>query len=213
VLGLLAEALSLQAPVWPYGGADLRCRRGGSGRPGDCGHGAACSLLDALQLEARGIPVAWLDTAGRVPRVRRRMGRFLIEYAANKRLEAHAAGRDLHGTALQERLLAGFERFGFHRALRVAGARPGAAVEVGSLKIELWDYPEVSYPKIPDGIPDYPYVEISPVARLSQADLEREALRVAPLIRTRLERSGRRSEAQASPAERERAPDGASRRR
>jgi len=142
----------------------------------------------AQLIEARGLPVAWLDTASRVPHVRRTNGRFLIEYAANHRIEAHASRGGKADEASQEKLKARFEKFGFHRALRLAGAAPGDIVEVGSLTIELWDYSEASYPHIPDGMSEYPYVEVSPVARMSQTDLRYEVERVTPMVRRRLGR-------------------------
>jgi hypothetical protein len=156
--------------------------------PGDCGRGSACSLLDAIQFESLHLPVAWLDTARRVPRVRRLHGRYVIEYGANRRIEAWVGGRDPSAPAIRRRLEATFERFGFHRALRLAGAAPGDILEVGSLRTQLWEYPRVSHPHVPDGIRDYAYIEIDPVVRLRPPDLEREAARVVAPIRRRLGR-------------------------
>ena len=66
---------------------------------------------------------------GRVPRVRRRHGRYVIECAATKRLERHIMGKNLDDPMVQQDLSERFEKLGFHRALRVAGARPGSAIE------------------------------------------------------------------------------------
>lgn len=148
--------------------------------PGDCGHGSACSLLDALQLESAGLPVAWVDTPSRVPHVERRRGRYVIEYAGNRWIDRPGADRDPSKPAVRERMRKTFEKFGFHRALRLAGARAGDTVVVGSLELELWDYPDVSYPHIPDGIRDYAYIALEQSARRTDPEP------LVPKVRKRL---------------------------
>ena len=55
-----------------------------------------------------------------------------------------------------------FEKFGLHRALRLARAKPGDTVRVLDLEVELWDYPPKRLDGW-DGVADYPYVEIPPL--------------------------------------------------
>src|SRR5438309_198144 len=57
-----------------------------------------------------------------------------------------------------------FEKWGLHRALRLAGAKAGDTVRVGALEAELWDYP----PKLLegwDGPAEFSYVEIPSLRR------------------------------------------------
>src|SRR5687768_536115 len=50
--------------------------------PGDCGHGSSVLRHDIFAIEAAGVPVAWVDTPGRMPKVTRRGRTFDIEYEA-----------------------------------------------------------------------------------------------------------------------------------
>ena len=47
---------------------------------GDCHHGSACSLTEVWELEQRGVPVAYVDTPRRVPRVEKDGDVFVIDY-------------------------------------------------------------------------------------------------------------------------------------
>ncbi len=120
-----------------------------------------------FEFEARGLPVAYVDTPGRVPRVRRRNGVFVIEYKAARMMKQPPD--QLPSSAYPVVFAKGFEQFGFHRALRLAGARPGDRVRVGELELELWEYPEPKLKGTTDGIRNYRYIETPPFARLSPA--------------------------------------------
>jgi hypothetical protein len=130
--------------------------------PGDCAHGSSVLRFDIFSLEAEGVPVAWIDTPGRMPVVKRNGRVFEIDYNIPggrrepvQRIES-AARRALAAET--------FEKWGLHRALRLAGAKAGDTVRVSGLEAELWDYP----PKLLDGWDgpaEFAYVEIPSLRR------------------------------------------------
>ena len=125
------------------------------------------------------MPVAYVDTEGRIPQVQRRKGVFEIEYAASRMMLRDA--RRLPESA-RPTLEKTFEKFGFHRALRLAGARPGDRVRVGALEFELWDYPKPKLAGTSDGIRGYRYIETPPFGKLDAASLEERARELAPRV-------------------------------
>ena len=133
-----------------------------------------------FEFEAKGLPVAYVDTPGRVPLVRRRSGVYVIEYAAGRMLRQPP--QQVPSSAYPVLFAKGFEQFGFHRALRLAGARPGDRVRVGELELELWEYPEPKLKGTTDGIRNYAYIETPPFSRLSPAELGERARALAPRV-------------------------------
>src|SRR5262245_24345391 len=150
--------------------------------PGDCGHGSSVLRHDIFTLEAAGCPVAWVDTPGRMPRVTRRGRTFGIDYAAARSLVADV-GRagGIGSTEGRAVAIETFEKFGLHRALRLAGARAGDTVRVRGLEATLWDYPP---PRLAgwDGVADYPYVEIPALRGQDPDDLRRRARAAVPAL-------------------------------
>ena len=130
--------------------------------------------------------MAYVDTEGRVPIVTREGDLFRIEYAAARYAIADSQRAPPESAERRRGLVKRFEKFGFHRALRLAGARPGDRVRVGALEVELWEYPEPHLPVETDGIAGYEYVVARPIGRRSNTDLEAEARRVAPLLVAKL---------------------------
>ena len=117
--------------------------------------------------------MAWVDTAGRAPLVRRRDGAFEIEYAAGHLLERDLSRLPEGSPRRVEVAAKRFEKFGFHRALRLAGARAGDRVRVGELELTLWEYPT---PRLRasaggDGIADYGFAVIPALGRLDEQEL------------------------------------------
>src|SRR5688572_11196481 len=47
---------------------------------GDCHHGSAMNFTEVWELEARGVPVAYIDTPRRTPRITREGDTFVIDY-------------------------------------------------------------------------------------------------------------------------------------
>ena len=136
-----------------------------------------------------GIPVAWIDTAGRVPKIQRRKGIFEIQYAANFRIERDMGGTRSDSRAGRTRLMKHFEKFGYHRALKLAGAKPGDRVKAGTLDVELCDFPEPTHPASCDGIRDYPCIGIpTAVTRLPQTRLRELAQWAGPRVSRALRR-------------------------
>jgi hypothetical protein len=143
-------------------------------------------LQDVFRLESEGLPVAYVDTAGRVPRVTREGRVFVIEYAALKYAVSDARRWPPETPEGKRRLLRTFENFGLHRALRLAGAEPGAPVRLGDFEVERWEPPEPAKGLAIEGVAEYDYVVARPPARLSPPELREEAARVAPLLLAKL---------------------------
>ena len=116
-------------------------------------------MHDVFELEQHGVPVAYVDTPGRVPHIERDGKVFVLRYQTNRFLKI--AGLPAVPLAKKQRT---FERAGIHRALRVAGAKPGDRVRVDEVEFELWDYPTPDTTRLPssDGVRDYPYIEVPP---------------------------------------------------
>jgi hypothetical protein len=146
--------------------------------PSDCGHGSSCSLHDIFELESRGIPVAWIDTPGRVPKIARVRGAYVIEYATNFMIERAVEQYGVRPGSLAR----AFEKFGFHRALRVAGAKPGDRVRVGKVDFELWPYPPPKLEGSTDGVLGYPYIVLEKFRRASATELRTSARRLSPEV-------------------------------
>ena len=119
-------------------------------------------MHDVFELEHRSIPVAYVDTPGRVPHIERHGSVFVVHYETNRFLLI--AGLPGVPLAKKQRL---FERQGIHRALRLAGAKPGDRVRVDDVEFALWEYPPPDPKKPPssDGVADYPYI-VTPPGRI-----------------------------------------------
>ena len=128
---------------------------------GDCHMGSACSLTNVWELEERGVPVAYVDTPRRVPRVERDGEVFVIDYFA---LERRVPRWKREGV---EKLRGAFELQGINRALRLAGARPGARIRVDKVEFDLWAYPDATWMSSEgtDGVADYQYLLTEPLSR------------------------------------------------
>ena len=115
-----------------------------------------------FDLEYRGVPVAYVDTPGRVPHIERDGSVFVVHYETNRLLVI--AGAPNVPLAKKQRL---FERQGIHRALRLAGAQAGDRVRVDRVEFDLWEYPPPDPKKAPssDGVADYPYI-VTPAGRI-----------------------------------------------
>ncbi len=114
----------------------------------------------------------------------------MIEYAAAKYVVGATRRWPAGPDEGRRRLTRTFERFGFHRALRLAGAATGDMVRVGALEVALWDYPPPEHRTESDGPADYDYVVALDIARLAPDALREEARRVAPLLAAKLLRTG-----------------------
>jgi hypothetical protein len=196
IAAALRDDHGAEARVWvkssPYSpltrtarGEILGWADGAVAAPGDCGHGSSVLRHDIFTLEVAGCPVAWVDTPGRMPRVTGRGRTFEIEYAATRYLAAdveRAGGIDSPGgraVAVET-----FEKFGLHRALRLAGrarATPSGPGPGGT----LWDYPPRRLAGW-DGVADYPYVEIPALRGQDLDDLRRQARETVPALATLL---------------------------
>ena len=132
--------------------------------------------------------MAWVDTAGRVPLVRRRSGAFEIEYAAGYLLKRDLARLPQGSPQRVESARKTFEKFGLHRALRLAGAREGDRVRLGGVEFRLWDYPEprLRPSEAGDGIAGYEYIVAPPVGRLDSAAVAVVADGIAAAVIARL---------------------------
>ena len=127
---------------------------------GDCHHGSACSLTEVWELEQRGVPVAYVDTPRRVPRVEKDGDVFVIDYFM---LEKRVPRWKRQG---MDMLRGQFELQGINRSLRLAGARPGDRIRVDKAEFDLWEYPDATWMSSDgtDGILHYDYVLIEPLS-------------------------------------------------
>ena len=126
---------------------------------GDCHHGSAANFTDVWELEARGVPVACIDTPRRTPRITKSARTFSVDYY---RLDRRVKQWMRKG---EDKLIAEFESQGLHRALRLAGARPGDTVRVGTTELELWPWPDSAGMAVQgtDGILHPHYIETAPL--------------------------------------------------
>ena len=127
---------------------------------GDCHHGSACSLTEVWELEQRGVPVAYVDTPRRAPRIEKDGDVFVIDYFM---LEKRVPRWKRQG---MEKLRAQFELQGINRSLRLAGAMPGDRIRVDEVEFVLWDYPNATWMSSDgtDGILHYDYVLTEPLS-------------------------------------------------
>ena len=151
----------------------------------DCCSAASCSVRDALELELRGVPVALIVATGRVVQVARRRGVFHLT----------------HGFA--EKIYSAFEspwarrqmcKFGYHRALRMAGCRAGSRVRLPGGTVS-WSYPsedeELScmpagfgnWSSKLDGVRNFEHVEVdSPRSRMTNLEIEASMEHILPRV-------------------------------
>ena len=127
---------------------------------GDCHHGSACSLTEVWELEQRGVPVAYVDTPRRVPRIENDGGVFVIDYFM---LEKRVPRWKKQG---MEMMRGQFELQGINRSLRLAGAKPGDRMRVDEVEFDLWEYPDSTWMSSDgtDGVLHYDYVLTEPLS-------------------------------------------------
>jgi hypothetical protein len=149
---------------------------------GDCGHGSSCTFHDVFWLEERGVPVAYVDTPGRLHKVTRDGDVFVIDYFTLKYVVPEVRGPDPEKERAQMRKQ--FERQGIYRALRLAGCQPGDRVRLLDWEFELDELPapEKEWLVGSDGIPDYPYLVTPPIGRLTEEQLRQRAAELLPRV-------------------------------
>ena len=127
---------------------------------GDCHHGSACSLTEVWELEQRGVPVAYVDTPRRVPRIEKHGDVFVIDYFM---LEKRVPRWKKQG---MEIMRGQFELQGINRSLRLAGAAPGDRIRVDKVEFDLWEYPDSTWMSSDgtDGVLHYDYVLTEPLS-------------------------------------------------
>lgn len=149
---------------------------------GDCHHGSACSLTEVWELEERGVPVAYVDTPRRLPRIERNGDAWEVDYFALDRRVPRWKRQGM------EKLRDEFELQGINRLLRLAGARPGDRIRVDGTEFELWEYPDSPWMSArgTDGILDYEYVLTAPLSITDPAANVARAEELAPKVVTAL---------------------------
>jgi len=138
---------------------------------GDCGHGSSCTFHDVYWLEEQDLPVAYIDTPGRLHKVTRSGDVFVIEYATLKYVlpAIRKAPEQSRPAAIRKQ----FEKQGIYRALRQAGAQAGDRVRLMEQEFVLDEIPERPKNWLPEsnGIDGYDYIEI-PLRQLGRLDSE-----------------------------------------
>ena len=130
-------------------------------RPGGSSKQTERSVYKLLrELEQRGVPVAYVDTPRRVPRVEKDGDVFVIDYFM---LEKRVPRWKRQG---METLRGQFELQGINRSLRLAGAKPGDRIRVDKAEFDLWEYPDATWMSSDGtaGILHYDYVLIEPLS-------------------------------------------------
>ena len=93
-------------------------------------------MRDTIEFETRGLPVALITAAGRIPTITKRKGVFFLYQSRGKlfnpeRLETPEGQR-------------GIAKFSYHRQLRMAGCKDGDEVDVSGTRLK-WKYPSVEF--------------------------------------------------------------------
>ena len=142
---------------------------------GDCHHGSACSLTEVWELEERGVPVAYIDTPRRVPRIEKDGDVFVIDYFM---LEKRVPRWKRQG---MDMLRGQFELQGINRSLRLAGAKPGDRIRIDEVEFDLWEFADSTRMSSDgtDGMLHYDYVLTEP---LSTTDPDENVARAAELM-------------------------------
>jgi Obg family GTPase CgtA-like protein len=153
---------------------------------GDCRNGSASRLTDVFELERRGVPVAYIDTPCRIPRVSRANGVYVVEYAY---LERWAKRWRPSRAEDRGRLEQEFQNQGLARALRQAGCRPGDRVNLAGREFEVWDRLLDGETDYSDGIKDYEYVVTEPLDKNDPDEIVRRASKLTPRVVAMLVRS------------------------
>ena len=139
-------------------------------------------MHDVFWLEEQGIPVAYVDTPGRLHKVTRDGPVFVMEYATLKYIlpQVTDPDPDRRRAAMRKQ----FERQGIYRALRLAGAKVGDRVRLLDAEFTLDELPMPSKQWAPssDGIPDYPYVLTSAIGRLEVEEVKERARELLPRV-------------------------------
>ena len=78
-------------------------------------------MRDTLELESRGTPVALITTTARIVEVAKRDGLFHLQ---------HGFAGKIHATLTTPWATKNMAKFGYHRALRMAGCREGDLVQL-----------------------------------------------------------------------------------
>lgn len=142
-------------------------------------------MRDTIELELRGVPVALITATGRMVEVAKRDGIFEITHAFAAKI-ASTMGSDWGTKQLS--------KFGYHRALRLAGCRAGDQVRLGDALVE-WQYPDPEFERAHrpagfgrwnsdvDGLPRFDFVVTpDPIPGLSPAQVAERTEAIAPRI-------------------------------
>ena len=145
---------------------------------GDCHHGSACSLTEVWELEQRGVPVAYIDTPRRVPRIEKDGDVFVIDYFM---LEKRVPRWNRQGI---EKMRGQFELQGINRSLRLAGAAPGDRIRVDKVEFDLWEYPDSTWMSSDgtDGVLHYEYVLTEPLSTTDPGENVARAKELMPRV-------------------------------
>jgi hypothetical protein len=143
---------------------------------------ARARFHDVYWLEEQGIPVACVDTPGRMHRVSREGGVFVMEYRTLKYVVADwkKAPPDDRPALVRK----AFERQGIYRALRLAGAQPGDRVRLLDTEFVLEELPPPPKTWIAacEGIPDYEYIVTDGIGRLTEKRTRQRAEELLPSV-------------------------------
>ena len=93
-------------------------------------------MRDTIELELRGVPVALITATGRLVEVRKSAGIFEVDHGFADKIAATV------GSEWATRQLS---KFGYHRALRLAGCRAGDSVRLGGEVVIGWEYPNAEF--------------------------------------------------------------------
>jgi hypothetical protein len=153
---------------------------------GDCGHGSSCTFHDVFWLEEREIPVAYVDTPGRLHKVTRDGDVFVMEYFTLKYVVADLMKASPEKAAALRRKL--FERQGIYRALRMAGCTVGDRVRLLDWEFALEELPDAEPQWLvgSDGIAGYPYIVTPAIGRLTEDGVRQRATELLPHVLERL---------------------------
>lgn len=139
-------------------------------------------MHDVYWLEEQGIPVAYVDTPGRVHKVSKDGDTFVMEYLTLKYIvrDILRAGAEKKPALIRKQ----FERQGIYRALRLAGAQPGDTVRLLDQEFTLDELPEPGKQWAPsaEGIREYEYIQTSAIGRLDAEEIKERARELAPRV-------------------------------
>ena len=143
-------------------------------------------MRDTIELEGRGVPVALITAAGRIPKVTKKKGVFYLTQSHDKNF----SGKDPHTQR-------GIAKFSYHRQLRLAGCKVGDAVEINGIRVK-WKYPSKEFEEnvrlnwpsgfrnwhsTIDGIKSFKPIETpDPTVGLSKSEVEARVKDLTPAV-------------------------------